>query len=451
MEDTIAAIATPPGHGGIAIIRMSGPQALEVADRIFTCSTGRPSQFPTHTIHFGTIGHNSHLIDQVLLTIMRGPRTYTGEDTVEINCHGGPVPANQVLTVCLQNGARLAEHGEFTKRAFLNGKLDLSQAEYVMDLISSKTTRAQAAAVQGLSGELARQVETSRQSLLNVLAHLEAHVDFPEEDITPDTHAEMTSQINNVIASLKALLSTAHEGKILRQGIALAIVGRPNVGKSSLMNALLGEDRSIVTPHSGTTRDQIEETANINGIPVIITDTAGIRTARGFIEKLGIDRTLACLAEANLVCCVLDASRKFSQKDSEIIARCQAAKSLLVLNKSDVSHKMIIPQSLTKFRQVSVSATTGLGLAKLKDTIIELALNGQSSACGVTVNDRHADALRLALDSLNLAIGLLTNQASPEFVAQPVRIALNAVGEIVGTTSTDELLDRIFSTFCIGK
>ena len=291
MEDTIAAISTPIGEGGIAIIRVCGPLAFDLADRVFHSSKGRPSEFPTHTIHFGTAGINGEAIDQVMLTVMRAPRTYTKEDTVEINCHGGILTARKLLSLCLHNGARLAEPGEFTKRAFLNGRMDLTQAEAVMDLIRARTDRAHECALHELQGHLSTKVNDAREKLIAILANIEAHIDFPEEDLPPATRENLLRDTESVLAFLQSLLDTFREGKILREGIPVAIVGRPNVGKSSLLNALLGENRAIVTSVPGTTRDTLEEFANIQGIPFRFTDTAGIRQPRGRVEAIGVERT----------------------------------------------------------------------------------------------------------------------------------------------------------------
>jgi len=452
-EDTIAAISTPIGEGGIAIIRLSGPGALGIADTVFESSRGKPSEYLSHTIHFGTIGTNGDLIDQVMLTVMRAPRTYTLEDVVEINCHGGLLTARKVLAKCLQNGARLAEPGEFTKRAFLNGRIDLTQAEAVMDMISAKTDHAHSAAARILDGHLSRKIEHARDWLITVLAHLEAHIDFPDEDIAPDSRDKLLADLEEVVESLRRLLATAHEGKILREGLAVVIIGRPNAGKSSLMNALLGEDRSIVTPIPGTTRDTIEEIANVRGVPIRFTDTAGIREARGKVERVGVDRTRKALATCELVLHVFDRSRRFSTEDRQL-GRLYASKPVIhVLSKSDLPRRLILPQDFPDANAVEVSVVTSDGIERLKTLIEEhvWSRRGRAEVSPIAINARHADALRRAIDSLLDGISQMRQRAPMEIVSQQIRIGLNAAGEIVGKTSTDDILDKIFSTFCIGK
>ncbi|MGD0651700.1 MAG: tRNA uridine-5-carboxymethylaminomethyl(34) synthesis GTPase MnmE [Verrucomicrobiia bacterium] len=453
MEDTIAAISTPIGEGGIAIIRVSGPRAFEIADAIFVSPRGKPSQFQTHTIHFGTIGNNGELLDQVMLTVMRAPRTYTAEDVVEINCHGGLLNARNILFCCLKHGARLAEPGEFTKRAFLNGRIDLTQAEAVMDLIGAKTDRAHAAAAHALEGHLSRRIEEVRERLVTVLAHIEAHIDFPEDDIATDTRDQWLTNTEEIVHVLKHLLATAREGKILREGISVAIVGRPNAGKSCLMNALLGQDRSIVTPIPGTTRDTIEETANVRGIPVLFTDTAGIRRPRGAVEGIGIKRSRKILERCELVLHVLDTSRASSRDDDELAALYGQKPVIQVHNKIDLDRKLKLPASFPRKESVEVSSVRGDGIEKLKDRIERIVWSGHvgSTRLDIAINERHADAIRRASHSLTSAIEELQKNSMPELVSQQLRIGLDAVGEIVGMTTTEDILAKIFSTFCIGK
>jgi tRNA modification GTPase len=444
-EDTIAAISTPIGEGGIAIVRISGPHAFAVADAIFISKRGRPSTFPTHTIHFGRIGQNGNSVDQVMLTVMRAPRTHTGENVVEINCHGGTVTARTILALCLQQGARLAAPGEFTKRAFLNGRLDLTQAEAVMDLIHAKTQRAQTVAVHALEGHLSRQLEQARQCLLNIVAHIEAHIDFPEEGIDTGTRDQWLNQTREVLADLQATLATAAEGRVLRQGISIAIVGRPNVGKSSLLNALLGEERAIVTAIPGTTRDTIEETASINGIPVRLTDTAGLRKPRGTVEQLGISRSRKTIETADLILHVLDASRPSASFDRQTFVK----PTIHVLNKCDLPARLSNPPS----DAIRISALRGDGIPELRDRIAVAAgmTPHAKSEMDCFVNERQADVLRRATESLTVATGRLAAGDDIELVSQELRVALNAIGEITGKTATEDLLDSIFSQFCIGK
>jgi tRNA modification GTPase len=453
MEDTIAAISTPIGEGGIAIVRMSGAYALAVADSIFVSKRGRPSSFPTHTIHFGRVCQNGNSVDQVMLSVMRAPRTYTTEDVVEINCHGGMLTARSVLALCLQHGARLAGPGEFTKRAFLNGRLDLAQAEAVMDLITAKTTRAHMAAEHALEGHLSQRIEEARDKLLGVVAHIEAHIDFPEDDIDPGKRSRWLADTRDVKKFLKHLLATASDGKVLRQGLAITIVGRPNAGKSSLMNALLGEDRAIVTAIPGTTRDTIEEVTSIRGIPVRLTDTAGIRKPRGTVEAIGIDRSRISLARSDLVLHVLDGSRLFSAEDHRLTMLSKGKRVLQVINKIDLPQRLEVPVNIQTLGSVRVSATNGDGLERLKELIESIAFSGTPNghSLDVVVNERQADALRRAINSLTESVYELESDSSCEIVSQQLRIGLNAIGEVVGRTTTEDILTKIFSSFCIGK
>ena len=453
MDDTIAAISTPIGEGGIAIIRISGPTALAVADHIFHSRDGRATEFPSHTLHFGTIGRNGEMIDQVMLAVLRAPRTYTKEDTVEINCHGGVLTARKILALCLQNGARLAEPGEFTKRAFLNGRLDLTQAEAVMDLIRAKSDRAHTAAVHELEGHLSAKINQAREKLIAILAHIEAHIDFPEEDIAPETRETLLRDTKAVLAFVRSLLATAREGKILREGISVAIVGRPNVGKSSLLNALIGADRSIVTSVPGTTRDTIEETTSISGVPFRLTDTAGIRKTRGAAEQIGVERSRKALDISEIVLLVLDSSKPLNAADRELAKHSQGKNTLLVLNKVDLPTRLRLPDDLANIQSVKISATNGTGLDTLRDKLVNLAYSGKvgTTDVDVAINERQNALLESSEKYLTESICVFNSKQPLEIIAQQLRRSLSAIGEITGKTATEDVLSKIFSTFCIGK
>src|SRR5271154_4613073 len=420
LDDTIAAIATPLGEGGLAVVRISGAQALAVADRIFLPvgkSSLKPSAATTHTIHFGKIVRGKQVIDEVLLAVLRAPRTFTREDTVEISCHGGILPAKLVLDTILENGARLAEPGEFTRRAFLNGRIDLAQAEADADLIHSRTELALAAANEQLAGKLSQRINQLRDDLMHTLAHVEAHIDFPDEDISPDTKEKLLQRLESGIAFVDELLRTANEGQILRRGIRAAIVGRPNAGKSSLLNQLLGRDRAIVSPIAGTTRDTIEETANIRGLPVIFIDTAGLREARDEIELEGIRRSRASLVQAEFILHVLDASEPLTAADENYLAEFAGKKRILVCNKADLPKKLILPDNLA-VPTVDVCCVNGQGIEALKDAIKQLVWAGEITAemLQVTINSRHQNALNRARSTIRQAADALRANATLELV-----------------------------------
>jgi tRNA modification GTPase len=453
MEDTIAAISTPLGVGGIAIVRMSGSHAFDVADAVFHSSQGKPSTFASHTIHHGKIIEAGEIVDEVMLSILRAPRTYTTEDTIEINCHGGLVTAQRILALCLRNGARMADPGEFTKRAFLNGRLDLTQAEAVMDLISAKTQRAQAAAMQALEGKLYRHIEAIRQRIITILAHIEAHLDFSEEDIELATRESLYADIEQCIQAAQKLSETARSGRILREGILIAIVGRPNVGKSSLMNALVGRDRSIVTHIPGTTRDSVEELITIHGFPIRLTDTAGYRRKCGTIEGFGINRMHKVLSEAEIVIHVVDASRKFSVLDLEILSFCKTKSVVQVFNKADLKTLIIPPLEWHHYKRINMSAVTGFGLDSLKNEILKCISNKSciTSTSEVFINERHNNLLTRIIWFLNRTKKSILNDTGFEIIAHDMRQALLLSGEITGHIINEDVLDRLFESFCIGK
>ncbi len=451
--DTIAAIATPIGEGGLAVIRISGPGALAVAGSVFT-PAGRSApalaKVASHTVHYGHIVRDGQRVDEVLLTVLRAPRTFTREDTVEVSCHGGMLVTRLVLETVLAAGARLAEPGEFTQRAFLNGRLDLTQAEAVSDLIHARTELALAAANEQLAGKLAVRVNRLRDDLMNALAHVEAHIDFPDEDIAPETHAGLLRRMAHAAEFMDELLRTAREGQILRRGIRAAIVGRPNAGKSSLLNQLLGRERAIVSSLAGTTRDTVEETANVRGIPVVFVDTAGLREAQDSIEAEGVKRSRAALETAELILHVVDQAESLSPEDERLGIELAGRPRLVVGNKADLPSALQVPDH---WKVIPVACTSGAGVEALKDAIAALVWSGAIAGehHQLTVNARHAEALRRALEALVRARDGLAAGESLELVACDLRTATGAVGEIVGKTTTDDLLDSIFGQFCLGK
>ncbi|MEY2408372.1 MAG: tRNA modification GTPase [Verrucomicrobiota bacterium] len=455
LPDTIAAIATPLGEGGLAVIRVSGPGALAVGDAIFSpCgkNSHKPGAAATHTIQYGHVLHEGRVVDEVLVAVMRAPRTFTAEDTVEITCHGGLLPARLVLKAVLGAGARLAEPGEFTRRAFLNGRIDLAQAEAVADLIHSQTELALAAANEQLAGKLSARIHQLRDDLVKTLAHVEAHIDFPDEDIAPDTREELMQRLARAVGFMDELLRTADEGQVLRRGVRAAIVGRPNAGKSSLLNQLLGRERAIVSPVAGTTRDTIEEMANIRGLPVIFIDTAGLRETGDALEAEGVRRSRDSLARAELILFVLDASEPFSHADRRHIEEFGEKKHILVCNKADLPRRLALPPELAG-SLIDASCLTGAGLENLKDAIQLAIWSGSIRAemLEVMINARHQDALRRAREAAQRAMEALGTGVGVDLVAMDLRIAMNAAGEVVGRTTTEDLLDSIFSQFCIGK
>jgi tRNA modification GTPase len=391
-------------------------------------------------------------MDEVVVSIMRAPRSFTREDVVEIACHGGLLPAKLVLDAVLESGARLAEPGEFTRRAFLNGRIDLAQAEAVADLIHSRTELALQAANEQLAGKLSRRINQLRDGLLETLAHVEAHIDFPEEDIAPDTQEQILARLDRGVAFMDELLRTANEGQILRRGIRAAIIGRPNAGKSSLLNQLLGRDRAIVSPVPGTTRDTIEETANIRGLPVVFIDTAGLREAGDELELEGIRRSRLTLSQAEIILQVFDGSEPLADEDRTYLAEFAGRKRILVRNKIDLPGRLDWPAALDA-PVVEVCCLTGQGIEPLKDALKALVWAGDIEAemLKVMINSRHQDALNRARAGALRAREALSAGRTLELVALDLRLAVSAVGEIVGKTATEDLLDTIFSHFCIGK
>jgi tRNA modification GTPase len=459
-HDTIAAIATARGEAGIGIVRVSGPLALPLAADLFRSPrTVSPTQLPTHTLTYGHVVDTTasdDVVDEVLLGVMHAPRTYTGEDIVEFNCHGGIVPLTVVLDLVVKRGARLAEPGEFTKRAFLNGRLDLAQAEAVAELIASKTDLSRKVAIEALAGKLSDTVNQLSDRIADLLAEIEASVDFPEEDLDFMRVEAQLECASAVQADLTALLETASEGRLISEGVNVAILGKPNVGKSSLLNALVGTARAIVTDVPGTTRDTIEEAVNISGIPLKLFDTAGIRQTDNVVEQQGVQRSKAVLDRAELLLLMFDASQPLNDADLDLLQTAQSHKAILVLNKIDL--QVVTPSETLlahcpKKRVVETAIPEGKGLDPLKTAVCEELLGGELvvGESPIVTNARHQDALRRAHEGLNYAIESLADGMPPELVAVDLRISLDALGDIVGKTTTEDILDRIFSQFCVGK
>jgi tRNA modification GTPase len=454
LDDTIAAISTPAGQGGIGIVRISGKDAIGIADRVFCSPSGKNlSQSPSHRILYGHVinGHREDIIDEVLVSVMKAPHTFTKEDVVEINCHGGAVPVRSVLEAVLKQGARLAEPGEFTRRAFLNGRIDLAQAEAVLDVIKALTVQSQKSSLAQLRGSLSEKIETIRDETAELTAFVEAHIDFPDEEIQSIDRNDMAQRAAGIRQSLEKLIRGSRYGMILREGLKTAIVGRPNVGKSSLLNSLLDHDRAIVTEMPGTTRDVIEEYLNVEGIPLKIMDTAGIRNVEDIAEKEGVRRSLQSMEDADLVLLVLDGSEELHSTDGELLDKTAGKNTVVIVNKEDLEQKLILSSS--ERRIVSISAKQGTGLDKLRKEIVKTALQGQKEPLSgaVVTNVRHVRALEKALASLDSFSEEAARKTSPEFLSLELREALNAIGEIIGITTPDDILNRIFSNFCIGK
>jgi tRNA modification GTPase len=443
--DAIAAISTPAGEGAIALVRVSGANAIEIADKIFR-GKERPSQFAPHVQHLGEIvDEAARLVDQVMVSIHRAPASYTGEDLVEISCHGGTLVSAKVLEVCLHAGARAARPGEFTERAFLNGKMDLTQAEAVIDLIRAKTDLALRSATEQLEGALGEKIRNIRDALVDLIAQLEASIDFPEEGIAPDEDAKLRSRLDSICEQISALLATADQGRILREGVRVVIYGATNAGKSSLLNRLLGYDRVIVSETHGTTRDTIEEMINLRGIPIRLLDTAGLRASEDDLERAGIARTEKSLQTADLLLHVVDRN---ASKPRHFENQTSNGNEIVLLNKSDLSEHT----DWKNFEALRISCATGEGVPDLENEILA-RINRQNlrPESPVTINTRHRDCLRRALEGCERARTAMREGIAAEYVAVDLNDALRAVGEVIGAVDVEQILDSVFSQFCIGK
>lgn len=458
VHDTIAAISTAVGEGGIAIIRVSGPDAIEGTARIFRSRTDLRDAV-THTVHYGHIidPKNEEQVEEVIVTVMRGPRSFTAEDVVEINAHGGVVAVKKVLDqVLLQEGMRLAEPGEFTKRAFLNGRIDLMQAEAVIDLIRSKSDRAFSVARKQAEGTLSRRIKALRQTVIELLAHIEVNIDYPEHDVEDLTSAYIREQSGSALEEIGKLLKTANEGKILREGIMTAIVGRPNVGKSSLLNMLAQENKAIVTDIPGTTRDVIEEYVTLNHIPLRLLDTAGIRETSDVVERIGVERSHNALEEADLILFVLNNNEPLHEDDHILLEKVKDRQLILIINKSDLESKLDmaeIEKHIDEEQIVRMSVREEQGLDRLEKAISKLFFEGQLDSGDLTYvsNVRHISLLKRAQQSLLDAIEASNVGIPIDLIQIDVRSAWESLGEILGDEVGDSLIDQIFSQFCLGK
>lgn len=458
MEETIVAVATGRGGAGIGIVRLSGAEAVSIAERIFRPRRGGSvREMRSYTARYGRIVDpvSGEPIDEAVLLLMRAPASYTREDVVEIQCHGGSVVLQRVLDAVLQAGARPAEPGEFTRRAFLNGRIDLAQAEAVADLVGSRSEAARQAALQQLGGALSRQIEEIRQGLLDRQVHLEAVLDFPEDEIDDLDRRDFVPGIRKMESLLEEMLGTFERGRVLRDGLRTAIIGKPNVGKSSLLNALAGREKAIVTPLPGTTRDVVEEQLNVGGVTLVLQDTAGLHETEDPVERLGIERSRAAIQDADLVLWVLDDTRDWDETDEGLLAEIPLDRTLAVINKIDTGSRRLDRERIKERfdgRMYEVSALAGTGLNRLTEAVREAAhFSGGPDEAPLITHARHRDAIARGLERLEAA-RLAADRGEPEeILAFELRQAAEALGEVTGRTATEEILDEIFSRFCIGK
>lgn len=457
-EETISAVITALGEGAVGIVRVSGSQALAVGERLFKAASGRPlGTYHVNTLVYGHVYDcDGSLVDEVLAVYMRGPRSYTAEDVVEIQCHGGLQSLQKILALTYATGARPAEPGEFTKRAFLNGRIDLTQAEAVMDIIRSRSEASLKLAARQQQGQLARALRELRRNLLDVVVNLEAVIDYPEEDIEDVTYGRVQESIGACSARIAELLANAHTGKILREGLRTAIVGRPNVGKSSLLNALLQEDRAIVSQYAGTTRDVIEEQLLLDGVPLVLADTAGIRSTEDFVEKIGVEKSRRLLQEAELVICVIDGSEGLTAEDEGILQAAADKPCVIIVNKSDLALQVDIEALRRRFggdRVMTLSAKTLSGVEAFSAWLKNYVYGSEGSlGDGAYVqNARQERLLRQAWQSLVEAGGAAEAMLPYDCIVIDVRTAIDLLGEITGDTVQNEIINEIFSRFCIGK
>ncbi len=454
MEDTITAIATAYGEGGIGIVRISGGKAKEILDRIFVPANGRPVEARRFT--YGSVKDGDETIDEVMAVYMNAPYTYTREDVVEIDCHGSIVSLRKTLETVLKNGARMAEPGEFTRRAFLNGRLDLSQAEAVIDLIRAKTDRTFDIAMKQLEGAFSERIREIRKDLLDILVDVTVNIDYPDEDIEELTYSKLIRDLEAVSDRVGVLGKTVNEGRIMREGLKVCLVGKPNVGKSSLMNALLKENRVIVTQIPGTTRDAIEEEMNIDGIPVVLTDTAGIRDTEDEVEKIGIEKSKEAFNRADLIVLMLDSGNPLEEEDHALITQVGERKCLVALNKCDTGKTLDTAELqalLPGGEIIYVSALNDIGIDEIKSRIKDMVFGGEAvqKESFVVTNARHGELIRQSAENLTEAIGMAGRREPLEFIEVDINSAYQLLGEIIGETVADDFIDEVFARFCLGK
>lgn len=448
MEDTIAAISTTTGVGAISIIRLSGEEAIKITNKVFTKDLTNAA---SHTIHYGYIKDGNEKIDEVLVSVMLAPRTFTREDVVEINCHGGIATTNKVLELLLDNGARLAEPGEFTKRAFLNGRIDLLEAEATMDLISSKSETARKISINTLTGETSNLIKSLRSDLVQIISNIEVNIDYPEyEDVEDMTNDKVLPNIKKFRERLENIIKKSEDSKVIKEGIKVGIIGKPNVGKSSLLNALIEEEKAIVTNIPGTTRDIVEGTIVLGGITLNITDTAGIRESDDLVEMLGVSKSLKIIDSSDLVIFILNNNEELSDEEKKLLSKLKDKKKIIVVNKIDLESKL--DKSLLS-DYIEISVKENIGIDKIKDKIRELFNIGELSSNDLTYlsNARTISLLKKSLTIIDNTIKEINDNSPIDIVELGLRDAWNTLGEVIGATYKDELLDELFSRFCLGK
>ncbi len=447
-SDTIAALATPVGTSGIAVIRISGDEAIKICNKIFSSDLEKTE---SHTVHFGTIKDGEETVDQVLATVMKAPKTYTGENTVEISCHGSMTVVRSIMKLLFSAGARQAKAGEFTKRAFLNGKLDLVQAEAVIDIINSKNETALSTGINHLEGSLSSKINEVREKLVKIMAYLQAEADFPEEGVSGFSEELFKENIKEVADNLENLLKTAETGKYIREGISTVIAGKPNAGKSSLLNCLLQKERAIVTDIEGTTRDTVEEYLQLGRLTLKLIDTAGIRETDNAVEKIGVDKAIKSIDKADLVLYIADMSDTPDEEDMKIIKKLEDKKVIMVLNKSDIKNSSDKYSKLIDCKKVIISAKTGEGTEALKQAVIDMFDNvGIENSVTIT-NIRHIEAVSKALKILREAETAYNSGIPADCISVDIQTALEGLGEVTGMTVSEEIVDKIFKEFCVGK